>query len=235
MQQRAGLLDAVGGVDDDDGVRLRLEVHNAGAGAEHRFDQFLDLLHVGGAEVAELIVKLGARQLRELGLGERVDGVALGMEGEPIHKGQFFHLLERVAVVEVTGDEELGTGDLGIVEILAAGRFRKELEDVIQPGVLNDEALVSLRHLLLLLLERAEWGRRAGDGFRCFDGLYRGWRIRRGRQAGWNSGGWHQAGSFRDGGDLVLCGSHRLDQGIDRYLRVEQARRKDGGGKDDKG
>ncbi len=74
------LLDAVGGVDDDDGVGFRLEVDDAGAGAEEGPDQLLDLLHVGGAKIAELIVEFGAGQLAELGLGESIDGVALHME-----------------------------------------------------------------------------------------------------------------------------------------------------------
>ena len=168
VEEFAGLFDAVGGVDDDDGVGLGLEVDDAGAGAEHGFDEFLDLLHVGGAEVAELIVELGAGQLGELGLGEGVDGVALGVQGESVHEGEFLHLLEGIAVVEVTGDEEFRTGDLGVVEILASGGFGEELEDVIESGILDDESFVGFLHFLLLVLRAGRRGavrcRRAGVG-----------------------------------------------------------------------
>ena len=151
VEQFAGLFDAVGGVDDDDGVGFGLEVDDAGAGAEHGFDQFLDLFHVGGAEVAELIVELDAGQLGELGLGEGVDGVALGVEGEAVHEREFLHLLERVAVVEVAGDEEFRAGDFGVVEILAAGGFGEELEDVVEAGVLDDEAFLGFLHFLFVV------------------------------------------------------------------------------------
>ena len=162
VEEFLGLFDAVGGIDDDDGVGFRLEVDDAGAGAEDGFDEFLDLLDVGGAEVAELIVELGAGKLGELGLGEGVDGVALHVEGEAVHEGEFLHLLERIAVVEVAGDEVIRAGDLAVVEILAAGGLGEELEDVVEAGILDDVSLVGFLHFLFLLLQRTEGGSRRG-------------------------------------------------------------------------
>ena len=93
-------------------------------------------------------MELDVRQLGELGLGEGVDGTALGVEGEAIHEGEFLHLGEGVAFVEVAGDEELGRVDFGVVEILAAGGFGQELEDIIERRILEDVALIGFLHFL---------------------------------------------------------------------------------------
>ena len=87
-------------------------------------------------------MEFGAGQLSELGLGQGVDGVALGVHGKAIHEGELFHLLQRIAIVEVTGDKIVGAGDLGIVEVLLAGGFGQILEDVVEAGILDDEAFV---------------------------------------------------------------------------------------------
>ena len=99
MQQFLDFFNAMGRVDDNDSVSLRLEVHYTGAGAEHRHDQLLDLFDVVRAEVAELIMELRTRQLAKLCLSEGVDSVAFGMQGKAIHEGKFFHLLERISII----------------------------------------------------------------------------------------------------------------------------------------
>jgi hypothetical protein len=60
------------------------------------------------------------------------------VQGEAVHEGEFLHLLERIAVVEVPGHQVVRSGDLAVMEILASGGFGEELEDVIEPGVLDD-------------------------------------------------------------------------------------------------
>ncbi len=138
-----------------------------------------------------MIVELGAGQLGELGLGEGIDGGALGMEGKSVHEREFLHLLERVAVVEVAGDEEFRAGDLGVVEVLAAGGFGEELEDIVEAGVLDDEAIIGFLHFLFFLFERAE---RSGYGWGVWSCLGGGRQFGGSRQIG---GGWQVRGFFR--------------------------------------
>jgi hypothetical protein len=76
------------------------------------------------------------------------------------------------------------------MEILAAGGFGEELEDIIESGVLDDEALVGFLHFLLLLFKRAEGSRLAGSS----------WDWGSGSDPGAGTGGWFSAGRSVRGG-----------------------------------
>ncbi len=123
----------MGRIDDRDGAGLGLVVHDSGR-RQHGLDEGLELIDVRRAQGPEAMLPLFAWQLVELLLAQGIDRVALMVKRKTVHESQLFHLLHRIASIEMAADVEFRTRDFGIVKILFAGALGQHLEEVIDGG-----------------------------------------------------------------------------------------------------
>ncbi len=170
---------------------------------------------------------LGSRKLVQLLRVQGVDGIPLLVEGQTIHEGQLFHLLQRVAAVEVAAHIEFRARDPGIVEVLPFSALGQHLEDVVDRGVTDEDAAIGLldlaeivnrftRGIYLATRRRGRWnvgkifdprqGRSADRGF-LTRSIERGSgriNLSRIRQIRLRVGDWSRFRNLRNGGSRCL-------------------------------
>ncbi len=123
-------------VHDDDRIGLGFVVCDASR-RKHRLNQALDLLDVSRSQVAKLIMPLLCRQPIELLIVQGINRVPLGVEGQPILKGQLFHLLQWISAVEMTTHVEIRSGDTDVMKVLFLGTLGQHLKDVVDRSITN--------------------------------------------------------------------------------------------------
>ena len=77
------------------------------------------------------------RQSIELLVVQGINRVPLGVEGQPILKGQLLHLLQWISAVEMTTHVEIRSGDTDVVKVLFLGTLGQHLKDVVDRSITN--------------------------------------------------------------------------------------------------